>query len=1031
MINIAPTDVDSAVEAYEAARERDPGSAADLRQFAPEATHPAYATVVVELVRVDLEHTWQPNDPSRLARYRTMFPGVWQRADLWSQVAFEEFRLRTMAGEQVAASEYQRKYGCDVSGWPRERAEEAEHFPAAGDSLFGFELLEILGQGAFGRVYLARQVGLANRLVALKITAGESAEPQQLAQLQHTNIVPIYSYHREGPWSGVCMPYLGRLTLAQLLSAYRVRERLPAGGAEVVTTIVANRDATLVDSRRENHGPTLPDELARPGAAPWAELAGRSYVSSIAWIAARLAEGLAHAHQRGIVHRDLKPANILLGDDGQPLILDFNVSGPAASGSAAVALQGGTLPYMSPEQLAAFGHGGDADDVDQRSDVYSLGVILYQLMTGELPFPAQSGNDEAAIAAAVEDRRQAVRSPRALNPAVSPGLESILLKCLAFETSERYASAQQLGEDLTRYLEDRPLRFAVERSWIERAAKWRRRHPRIVSSTTVGLVAAVLLTLTAAGWMVRERTVARLAAADQFRTVSGEFPVLWSAIDDDAFDAATREEFHRRAEAVCEQYEVGANPQWRAAGRVALLDASDQARLQEKLQAIVFLRSEFFLGEGRRASDAARKATLDEALRLNRLVVDDLAGGQPSPAVLLQGAAILDALDRKSEAAAIREQAAAAVSHGPMDSRLLAARLLLQREFAQARSVLEPLARQQPEDFSVLLQLGKCEQAVRNRSAAAGYFTACIALRPDLHWGWFFRGVLRLEQREFAAAKADFDEVVRLQPACTSAVVNRALAARGMGKHDMAVQDLEAARERGGVQSRVLLLLGQSYQQLGDRPRADAILREWAAQTPTDDLSWVTRGVRRMKADPAGACDDFHEALRLNPTSSTALQNLAHVLSEKLGRTDDAIEVLSRALAIDPDQPLWLGSRGVLRARREQREGAISDALAAVRHGPEDGLAWYQAACVYALLGKGQEESLGKALACLTQAVAKKPEFVKEFATDRDLTNLWERTDFQQFVAAGDRSLAGQRAALKLSAEAGIPKSPGREQAGP
>ena len=281
------------------------------------------------------------------------------------------------------------------------------------------------------------------------------------------------------------------------------------------------------------------------------------------------------------------------------------------------------------------------------------------------------------------------------------------------------------------------------------------------------------------------------------------------------------------------------------------------------------------------------------------------------------------------------------------------------------------------------------------------------------------------------AAKADFDEVLCLQPACTSALVNRALAARGLGKHDQAVEDLEAARQRGAVQSRILLLLGQSYQQLGDRQRADAILREWSSQTPTDDLSWVTRGVRRMKADPSGACDDFREALRVNPTSPTALQNLAHVLSERLGRTADAIDVLSRALAIDPQQPVWLGSRAVLAAQLGRRDAALSDARAAIEHGAEDGLAWYQAACVFALLGQDQEESLVMALACLAQALAKKPEFVREFATDRDLANLWERSDFQQFVAAGRRSLAAQRMALQLTADAATAKPPTPDPVGP
>src|SRR5260221_1184798 len=109
-------------------------------------------------------------------------------------------------------------------------------------------------------------------------------------------------------------------------------------------------------------------------------LAGMSYVEAILWIGARLADGLGHAHQRGILHRDLKPANILLTDEGQPMLLDFNLSEDTKRHPTASAAQvGGTLPYMAPEHLEAFQ--GGARPVDARSDLYSLGIILYQLLT--------------------------------------------------------------------------------------------------------------------------------------------------------------------------------------------------------------------------------------------------------------------------------------------------------------------------------------------------------------------------------------------------------------------------------------------------------------------------------------------------------------------------------------------------------------------------------------------------------------------------------------------------------------------------
>src|SRR5204863_676547 len=115
------------------------------------------------------------------------------------------------------------------------------------------------------------------------------------------------------------------------------------------------------------------------------KLEGLSYVEAVLWLGARLADGLTHAHERGVVHRDLKPANVLLTDDGQPMLLDFNLSDDQRlRGSAPAAQVGGTLPYMPPEQLEAFQH-GKAAPADPRGDLFSLGVILYELLTGRFP----------------------------------------------------------------------------------------------------------------------------------------------------------------------------------------------------------------------------------------------------------------------------------------------------------------------------------------------------------------------------------------------------------------------------------------------------------------------------------------------------------------------------------------------------------------------------------------------------------------------------------------------------------------------
>src|SRR5262249_25543658 len=159
-----------------------------------------------------------------------------------------------------------------------------------GSEFLGYRLIRTLGAGAFGKVYLAEQPELAGRPVALKVACDIADESRSMAQLQHTNIMPVYSIHRAAPFEAICMPYYGATTLATVLAAIKGQ----GGQSPRSGTWLAN---VLADGKPERKSTS--------------KTFGRlSFADAILWIAQRLASGLAHAHDRGIVHRDLKPANV-------------------------------------------------------------------------------------------------------------------------------------------------------------------------------------------------------------------------------------------------------------------------------------------------------------------------------------------------------------------------------------------------------------------------------------------------------------------------------------------------------------------------------------------------------------------------------------------------------------------------------------------------------------------------------------------------------------------------------------------------
>ena len=371
---------------------------------------------------------------------------------------------------------------------PTGSGEYACAYPEAGQTISGFFLVEELGRGSFARVFLARERELADRPVALKVTRRGSREPQTLARLQHTHIVPVHS-HRIDRATGLhllCMPYFGRTTLARVLA--ETRDLGIRSGAGLVETL----------------GRLEPSE-GPPGPSPGhVALERRSYDRAIAWWGARLAEALEHAHDRGVLHRDIKPSNVLVTSDGLPMLLDFNLAREPIDkeGGGDEAAPGGTVDYMAPEHLRALAV-GDPEGLDHRSDIYSLGVVLYEALTGTRPFstPRRVSSLVDALERAAEERDRACPRPAAIEPEVPPALDAIVRRCLAPDPGDRYRSAGDLAEDLRAVADDLPLAFARE-PLSSRVSRWLRRKRRKLAVAAALTVALLVVTTTLlAAWV--------------------------------------------------------------------------------------------------------------------------------------------------------------------------------------------------------------------------------------------------------------------------------------------------------------------------------------------------------------------------------------------------------------------------------------------------------------------------------------------------------------------------------------------------
>ncbi|MGV9837098.1 serine/threonine-protein kinase [Nocardia niigatensis] len=346
-----------------------------------------------------------------------------------------------------------------------------------GQRIDDFDLLTTLGSGAFARVFLARQRSL-QRLVAVKISADHGTEPQTLAQLDHDYIVRVFDQRllselRTESGRRLRLLYMQFLPGGTLLGVLRwVRATPPADRSGRLLL-----DA--VDAAMEEKGEIRPtDSSVR------AELAGLSWPETVAWLGRRLAEALEYADSHGVLHRDVKPANVLLTAEAVPKLADFNISfSRELDSSSPVAYFGGSLSYMSPEQLEAChpGTATSAGDLDTRADIFSLGVVLWELLTGAKPFddttagPGDHG-DRTTLETMLARRRGGVDTSALdrVPPDCPAALRRVLLTCLEPDREQRWSSGAVLAKQLEMCLDERA-RDLVDpppHSWRMRLRPW-------------------------------------------------------------------------------------------------------------------------------------------------------------------------------------------------------------------------------------------------------------------------------------------------------------------------------------------------------------------------------------------------------------------------------------------------------------------------------------------------------------------------------------------------------------------------------
>jgi serine/threonine protein kinase/Flp pilus assembly protein TadD len=806
--------------------------------------------------------------------------------------------------------------------------------PADSDPLAGtlgdFRLIREVGRGGMGVVYEAEQISLGRRVALKVLPFAATMDSRQLqrfkneahaaAQLHHTNIVPVYAVGCERSVHFYAMQYIEGHSLAEVIAELRgqtgdaATKPQPSPSPQVEATVDAGAGQVISpDSATSAVRQTKP--IAALSTVRSAKDA--TYFRTVAELGIQAAEALDFAHEHGVIHRDVKPANLLVDAESRLWVTDFGLA--QVQGDARMTMTGdlvGTLRYMSPEQALA-----KRVVVDHRTDVYSLGATLYELLTLE---PAFTGTDRQELLRQIAFEEP--RPPRRVKRTIPAELETIVLKAMEKNPAERYATAKEMADDLQHFLEDKPIR-ARRPSVVQLLRKWSRRHKAFVAAAGVVVSLAALLAGFNWIWWAQQRAErhgalkANLEEAEEARSRS-DWNSARLAIEraQARFMSSDPARLRVRMEEVRTDLDMVTE-----LGRVRMLGIQvKDGKFDEQAAANGYEAAyrNYGIDVGvlsfeetvQRIENSAIKSVLTNSLdswgsfevqsnKVRQRILATAKAVDPDP----WRNEVRDAIIRK-DSSELKRLASSdqALSLPPESLAGLAKYLLVYREPTRAVDLLRRAQRLHPEDFWINENLGLCLNEVKPRQAEESlrFYSAALALRPDspgahVNLGGVLEGLARVDE-----AIAEYKEAIKYKKDYAQAHVALGhLLCDKKHDYDAAITAFQAAIELRPEWADPHHNLGTAFYGKGLWDRAIVEYEEAIRLNNNDPNPHNGLGVALMiKGRPDRAIPHFHEAIRLRKDFPLAHSNLGAALQE-IGQQDEAVAEYKEAIRLNLEFP--------------------------------------------------------------------------------------------------------------------------------